>query len=67
MRPEGGGTRSAVLLLRVWQDQPGGPVRARLLEGGGAEAELRTVATVAGAEGIVSAVVSWLETFSAAR
>jgi hypothetical protein len=66
MRSEGG-TKSAVLLLRVWQDQTGGPVRARLLEGGGTDGELRTVATVAGAERIVSTVARWLETFSAAR
>jgi hypothetical protein len=66
MRSEGG-PRSAVLLLRVWQDQPGGSVRARLLEGGGADVDQRTVATVAGTEGILRAVARWLETFSAAR
>jgi hypothetical protein len=66
MRPESG-TRSAVLLLRVWQDERGGEPRARLLQGGGDDGEPRVVATVAGVDGIVTAVARWVEGFAAAR
>jgi hypothetical protein len=63
MSPESG-TRSTVLLVRVWLDERGG-VRARLLHGGGVEQ--RTVATAAGIEEILSAVARWLHGFVASR
>ena len=65
MRPEG--TRSAVLLLRVWHDERGGGVRGRLLQSEAPDAELQTYATAAGTEGILAAVARWLEGFAAGR
>jgi hypothetical protein len=65
MMPETGG-RSAVLLLRVWQDERGGDPRGRLLQAGGRDLE-RTVATASGVDAIVAAVAGWLEGFVAAR
>jgi hypothetical protein len=66
MMPETG-PRSAVLLLRVWQDERGGDPRGRLLQAGGRDLELRTVATASGVDAIVTAVAGWLEGFVAAR
>jgi hypothetical protein len=62
-----GSLRSAVLVLRVWKDDRGVGVRARLLAGGGPDAELLTVATAAGIEGIVGAVARWLDAFASGR